>query len=81
MSNQKLLEEALAPSPKERGELAAALLQSLGPEDEDALTHAERAEAWTAEVDRRLRDLHEARATAISSEELQPRVRPPSPQR
>lgn len=73
MTVEQLLQEALARSPEDRGRLIDALLQSFEPDAE--LTEGERAAAWTAELDRRLRDLDEGRAQAIPYEEAMAQVR------
>lgn len=80
MAIEKVLQEALALSPEDRGRLVGALLRSLEPEDGEVLTKAEWEAEWTVELDRRLRDLDEGRATAISYEEFKNRVRARLPQ-
>lgn len=65
-------------SPTERAELAHFLLLSLEPEDEEA------AEAWDAEIARRVAEIHEGRATEQLFAELRnryPRSRPSSTRR
>lgn len=69
MAIEKLLEEALALSPKERSELAHALIRSLEPEGEE-LGEEEWSAAWTKEIERRVKDLDEGRAKTITYEEL-----------
>jgi putative addiction module component (TIGR02574 family) len=56
------------------------LQEALSPEDGEKLTELEWEAAWTSEIDRRLRDLDEGRATAISYEEFKRRVRARLPQ-
>lgn len=77
---EKVLQEALALPREDRGRLVDALIESLGSEDGEKLTEAEWEAAWTPEIDRRLRDLDEGRATAISYEEFKSRVRARLPQ-
>jgi len=79
MALESVLQQALALPAKERGELAAVLLRSLEPANE-ALTAAEHEAMWTDTIERRLRDLDEGRATTISYEEFQHRVRARLPQ-
>ncbi len=77
---EKVLQEALALPREDRVRLVDALIESLEPEDEEKLTEAEWEAAWIPEIDRRLRDFDEGRATAISYEEFQRRVRARLPQ-
>jgi putative addiction module component (TIGR02574 family) len=56
------------------------LQEALSHEDGEKLTELEWEAAWTSEIDRRLRDLDEGRATAISYEEFKRRVRARLPQ-
>jgi putative addiction module component (TIGR02574 family) len=72
---EKVFQEALALPREDRARLLEALQESLEPRDE-----AEWEAAWTPEIDRRLRDLDEGRATAISYEEFKRRVRARLPQ-
>jgi putative addiction module component (TIGR02574 family) len=78
MAIEKLLQEVLALPREDRARFADALQESLEPEDEKVL--AEWEAAWTPEIERRLRDLDEGRATAISYEEFKDRVRARLPQ-
>ncbi len=77
---EKVLQEALALPREDRARVLDALQQSLEPEDGEQLTEAEWEAAWTPEIERRLRDLDEGRATAISYEEFKSRVRARLPQ-
>ena len=78
MAVEKILQEALALPREDRARVADELLRSL--ESEDAMTEAQWEAAWTPEIERRLRDLDEGRATAISYDEFQRRVRARLPQ-
>jgi putative addiction module component (TIGR02574 family) len=81
MAVEKVLQEALALPPEERARVVDALISSLEPKDEQVLTETEWEAAWHPEIERRLRDLDEGRATTISYEEFKERVRArlPSP--
>lgn len=70
MSLDLVLQQALALPAKERGELASALLRSIGPDDVEVLTEAEWEEAWALEVNRRAREIDEGRAKWIPHEEV-----------
>jgi putative addiction module component (TIGR02574 family) len=70
MAVEKILQEALALPVKERSELAAALLRSIEPEDDEVLTEAEWEAAWAAELARRAKDIDEGRAQLIPAEEV-----------
>ena len=75
MSAEKIFQEALALPPAERERLVGELLRSLEGVNEEVLAEAQWEAAWTPEIERRLRDLDEGRATAISHEEFKARVR------
>jgi putative addiction module component (TIGR02574 family) len=79
MAVEKLLRDALALPREERARLANALQESLEPDGEEAVGDAEWEAAWSAEIERRLRDFDEGRSTAISFEEFHSRMRAPSP--
>ena len=72
---ENVLQQALALDPDQRAELAAALLRSLEPDDGETLTEQEWHAAWSVEIERRLRDLHEGRAKTFSHDEVMARVR------
>jgi putative addiction module component (TIGR02574 family) len=72
---EKIFQDALALPREERGRLVEVLLESLEPEDEERLTEAEWTEAWTAEIDRRLRDFDEGRAKPIPYEQAMAQIR------
>lgn len=73
MAVEKILEEALALSHEDRGRLVDALLRSFEAEDE--LSGDEWEAAWTAELDRRLRDFDEGRTKAIPFEQAMDQIR------
>jgi len=73
MAVEKILQEALALSQEDRGQLVDALLRSFEPAP--VLTEDEREAAWTAELDRRLRDFDEGRTKAVPYEEAMAQVR------
>jgi putative addiction module component (TIGR02574 family) len=78
MAIEKVLQEALALSPEDRGRLVGALLRSLepeDPEDEEALTETEWEMVWTAELDRRLRDFDEGRTKGVPYEQAMAQIR------
>lgn len=77
---EKVLQEALALPREDRERILDVLQRSLAAESQETLTEAEWEAAWTPEIDRRLRDLDEGRAAAISYEEFQRRVRARLPQ-
>jgi putative addiction module component (TIGR02574 family) len=52
-----------------------ALIESLEPEGEEMLTEPEWEAAWTAEIDRRLRDFDEGRAKPIPYEQAMAQIR------
>jgi putative addiction module component (TIGR02574 family) len=72
---EKLLRDALALPREERARLANALQESLERGGDEAASDAEWEAAWSAELERRLRDFDEGRATAISYEEFKSRMR------
>jgi putative addiction module component (TIGR02574 family) len=70
MAVDKVLQEALALPPEDRDRLLVALARSLEPDTTEGWERA-----WTAEIERRLRDLDEGRTTTISHEEFLRRMR------
>lgn len=71
MDPSDLLQEAMKLPPEARAALAGSLLESLDTEvDEDAEA------AWTAEIERRLREIDEGTATTVSWERGPPSDRP-----
>jgi putative addiction module component (TIGR02574 family) len=75
MAIEKLLKEALALPREDRTRLANALQESLGSDSEAPVVEAEWEAAWTAEIERRLRDVDEGRTTTISHDEFTNRMR------
>lgn len=69
-----LLEQALALPLAERARLANCLLASLGPDETGP--DPDHKSAWVAEIEARLRDVEEGRATLIPWEEIKARLRP-----
>jgi putative addiction module component (TIGR02574 family) len=76
----EILQEALALPREARARVLEKILHSLEPHDPEVRAEAEWEQAWDKEIERRVRDLDEGRATAISYEELQARVRSRLPQ-
>ena len=64
-----LLEQALQLSDEERGKLAARLLQSLDPDDEE-LSPEPWDEAWSAELDQRVREVREGTVELVDGDEM-----------
>jgi hypothetical protein len=77
----KVLEHALALDASARAELAAALLRSLEPDDDETLDEAEWNTAWSAELQQRLRDLEDGRTSPIAHSEAMSRLRGLLPKR
>lgn len=65
MAVDKVLQEALSLPDEDRDRLLVALARSLEPS-----TDEEWKRVWSAEIERRLRDLDEGRTTTISHEEF-----------
>ncbi|MBI2894036.1 MAG: addiction module protein [Deltaproteobacteria bacterium] len=63
-----LLEEALRLPPDERASLASQLLRSLDDDEGEALAPEEWQRLWTAEVERRLRDVREGKVELIEGD-------------
>ena len=68
-SAKRVLQEALELIPEERADLAARLLASLESRQESGV-----AEAWEAEIAKRIEDLDSGRVKAISMSEFWVRV-------
>ena len=77
MSNQteQVLQQALRLSQRERAALVAELLRTLDDEGDEGLTQEEWEEAWSAEIDRRVREIREGKAELIDGDEALERVR------
>jgi len=65
-----ILQQALALSAKERSELTATLLRSIGPGDGEVLSEAEWEAAWAEELGRRGKEIDEGRAQLIPHDEV-----------
>jgi putative addiction module component (TIGR02574 family) len=80
MAIEKLLKDALALPREDRARLANALQESLELGSGEHLAEVEWEAVWTAEIERRLRDFDEGRASAISYEEFKNRMSARCPQ-
>jgi hypothetical protein len=67
---ESLLEQALQLPEAERGKLAVQLLRTLDPDDEDELTRGEWEAAWSAEIDRRVREVDDGTAELLDGDEV-----------
>jgi hypothetical protein len=67
---KSLLEEAMALPEAQRAELAALLLRSLEPDDEPELSDEEWQQAWSAEIERRLRAVDDGSAKLVDGDEV-----------
>jgi hypothetical protein len=65
-----LLDQALQLSDEERGKLAARLLQSLDPDDDDELSPEQWDDVWSAELDQRVREVREGTVELIDGDEM-----------
>jgi hypothetical protein len=65
-----LLDQALQLSDEERGKLAARLLQSLDPDDDDDLSPEQWDDVWFAELDQRVREVREGAVELIDGDEM-----------
>jgi hypothetical protein len=64
-----LLDQALQLSDEERGKLAARLLQSLDPDD-DETSPEQWDDVWSAELDQRVREVRESTVELIDGDEM-----------
>ncbi len=69
-SFKTVAEQALDLPDDQRGELAALLLRSLEPHDGEELTASEWEVAWSAELARRLQEIHEGRVELVDGDEV-----------
>jgi putative addiction module component (TIGR02574 family) len=79
---ESLLEQALRLSDTERAALVAELLRSLDPDDEDGVTGDEWEDAWSAEIDRRIKEANDSSAKLIDGDRVLAKASParrPSP--
>jgi hypothetical protein len=67
---ESLLEQALRLPDAERGKLAMQLLRTLEPEDEDEVSKEEWEAAWSAELDRRVREVDDGSAELLDGDEV-----------
>jgi hypothetical protein len=67
---ESLLEQALRLPDAERGKLAMQLLRTLEPEDEDEMSKDEWEAAWSAEIDRRVREVDDGSAELLDGDEV-----------
>jgi hypothetical protein len=67
---ESLLEQALRLPDAERGKLAMQLLRTLEPEDEDGVSKEEWEAAWSAEIDRRVREVDDGSAELLDGDEV-----------
>jgi len=66
---RKLFEEAMRLDAEDRAALAGLLIESLEPESEEGVE-----EAWVAEVERRMAELHSGAVKTIPWDELRARL-------
>jgi hypothetical protein len=64
-----VLDQALQLSDQERGKLAALLLQSLDPDD-DELSPDQWDDVWSAELDQRVREVRAGAVELVDGDEL-----------
>jgi hypothetical protein len=78
---EALLDQALQLAEDERGELAARLLRSLEPvdreggDDDDGPATQEWEAAWSAELDRRVREVREGRVQLVDGDDVMAELR------
>ena len=75
MAIEQVLRDALALSDEDRENLLVALHQSLEPDDGDTLSQPEWEAAWASEIDRRLKELAEGRASTYTHQEVMAELR------
>lgn len=68
-SARKLFKEAMRLKPQERAALTGLLIESLEPESEEGV-----AEAWLAEIERRMAELDSGSVQTVPWEELRARL-------
>lgn len=71
---QQVIEQALALPASERVALAETMLESVGDEEAETLTHEEWEAAWKTEVERRLRQVEEGTAKVHTWDEVEVRL-------
>jgi hypothetical protein len=67
---ESLLEQALRLPDAERGKLAMQLLRTLEPEGEGEVSKEEWEAAWSAELDRRVREVGDGSAELLDGDEV-----------
>lgn len=67
---EALLEQALQLSDEQRGTLAARLLQTLEPADEEEVSGDEWHASWSAELDRRVREVDDGTAELLDGDDV-----------
>jgi hypothetical protein len=67
---ESLLEQALQLPDAERGKLAMQLLRTLEPDDEDEVIGDEWEAAWSAEIDRRVKEVDDGSAELLDGDEV-----------
>lgn len=67
---EAVLDQALKLPDEERGKLAARLLNSLEPDDGDHLSAEEWDGAWSAELDKRVREIREGTVELVDGDEV-----------
>lgn len=65
-----LLDQALRLSDEERGKLAARLLQSLDPDDDDELSPEQWDGVWSAELDQRVHEVRKGTVELVDGDEM-----------
>jgi len=67
---ESVLEQALRLSEEDRSELVERLLRSLEPDDGEELTPEAWEAAWSAEIQRRLREVREGAVELVDGDEV-----------
>lgn len=67
---EALLDQALKLPEEERGELAISLLRSLGPDGGDEPGVQELEAMWSAELDQRIREIHDGSVELVDGDEV-----------
>lgn len=72
---RKLVTELLELPDEDRGTLAALLWRSLEPDDGDELAGKDWEAVWTAEIDRRLREVTDGTVELIDGDQVDAEIR------
>ena len=67
---EALLDQALLLPEEERGALATRLLRSLEPDDGDEPDTQEWEAAWSADLDRRVREIHDGSVELVEGDDV-----------